>query len=410
MLRIYLSVLSQQSLSKVPGAVESIVRQFCLPDDFEVVPFGERGNIHQEAYLVCSGGTRFLLQKINESVFAFPDRLIAGMKAAIEAQLRAFEVGAAPSGWEVVRLIETKQGQDCVSTPDGVWRMMSFIEGASSFRSLSELDPGRRQEVAREAGRGLAIFTDMMASIDPRGLEPSLPGYRDTNLYYRMFRAVLDETRSLDDVDGALPSQQQTREATEQLFLVALDHREYTERRADAEVERAIRLLIDRRELASSLASKLREGEIRGTVIHGDPKLENFLFHAGSLDVRALIDLDTIMPLTWLADWGDMARSIVNVAGEKADDLGQVRVDEDAYAALRLGFLESCMTAPSNEIHLMHTAAEVMTLEQAVRFLTDYLRGDIYYALGPEDPPDLNRRRALVQVRLYEELAAVGSK
>jgi hypothetical protein len=52
----------------------------------------------------------------------------------------------------------------------------------------------------------------------------------------------------------------------------------------------------------------------------------------------------------------------------------------------------------------MADAPAIMAIELGVRFLTDYLRGDSYFTLGPADPPDLNKTRALVQFRLFEKL------
>jgi hypothetical protein len=110
------------------------------------------------------------------------------------------------------------------------------------------------------------------------------------------------------------------------------------------------------------------------------------------------------MPHTWLADWGDMVRSLVNVAGEKEHDLNKVRVDMDIYRAVADGFLRSARGLLPREIELMVDAVQIIALELGIRFLADYLRGDSYFRLGPADPPDLNRTRATVQLTLFEKL------
>ena len=138
--------------------------------------------------------------------------------------------------------------------------------------------------------------------------------------------------------------------------------------------------------------------------IHGDTKLDNFLFCMRSGRVKALIDLDTIMPHTWLADWGDMLRSLVNVAGEKEPDMAKVRADLDVYRAIARGFLGTAREVTPAEVALMPEAVRIIALELGVRFLADYLRGDTYFKLSPADPPDLNKRRALVQLSLFERL------
>jgi hypothetical protein len=145
-------------------------------------------------------------------------------------------------------------------------------------------------------------------------------------------------------------------------------------------------------------------GRIRRLAIHGDTKLDNFLFSTRTGRVKALVDLDTIMPHSWLADWGDMVRSLVNVAGEKERDLSRVRVDMDVYRAVARGFLSTAQEVTPAEVDLMVDAPQIIALELGLRFLTDYLRGDSYFRLGPADPPDLNRVRAMAQLALFRRL------
>jgi len=114
--------------------------------------------------------------------------------------------------------------------------------------------------------------------------------------------------------------------------------------------------------------------------------------------------MDTILPHTWLSDWGDMMRTLVNPAGEKETDLGKIRIDFEVFQSAARGFLESAQAIAPEEIALMADAVQIMALELGVRFLADYVRGDSYFMLGAEEPQDLNKTRALVQFRLFEEL------
>jgi len=154
----------------------------------------------------------------------------------------------------------------------------------------------------------------------------------------------------------------------------------------------------------TTLLDGMESGRIRRLAIHGDTKLDNFLFSTRTGRAKALVDLDTIMPHTWLADWGDMVRSLVNVAGEKERDLSRVRVDTDVYRAVARGFLSSAREVTPAEVDLMADAPQIIALELGVRFLGDYLRGDSYFKLGPADPPDLNRARAMAQLTLFLRL------
>jgi hypothetical protein len=99
-----------------------------------------------------------------------------------------------------------------------------------------------------------------------------------------------------------------------------------------------------------------------------------------------------------------MVRSLCNVAGEKERDLDKVQVDRQVYAAVLEGFLKTASTATPEEIAMMPRAVQAIAFELGIRFLADYLRGDTYFQLGPDDPHDLNKVRAMVQLRLFERL------
>ena len=384
----------------------AIADQFHIEHPFEIEFFEGRGNINLDTLLVSAGPDKrpYLLQRVNPDVFPLSDRVMTGMIASIEAQKQAIHQGlAAETGWVVPELVPTIDGV-LYWEEQGTWRMMLYIEGTVSYKSLGELPAHRQSETAFEVGRGLAIYNDLTATIDPEILPTALPGYRDTKVYFDQLDAALAGCRNLADVVGKLPVDAEVRQATERHFLCACSEEERLARLHDPELAPFIQTALDNRRLALSLWEARQSGQIRTTAIHGDTKIENFLFDAVTGKVMALVDLDTIMPLTWLADWGDMVRSLVNVAGEKERDLDKVQVDRDIYRAVTEGYLSTAATATPEEIALMPRAVQVIALELGVRFLADYLRGDTYFKLGPNDPPDLNKRRAMAQIRLFERL------
>jgi hypothetical protein len=148
----------------------------------------------------------------------------------------------------------------------------------------------------------------------------------------------------------------------------------------------------------------MRVGLIRNTLIHGDTKIENFLFDTKSLTVKSLVDLDTIMSFTWLADYGDMLRSMVNIAGEKESNPDNIQVDKEVFKSVTKGFLKTSNQVTLAEIELMFASIQIITLELGVRFLTDYIKGDTYFMLGGGDPEDLNKIRGIAQITLFERL------
>ncbi|MBI4584396.1 MAG: phosphotransferase [Planctomycetes bacterium] len=389
--------------------------RFQVPAPLEAFDFPEKGNINRDTFLIAGGAParakEYLLQRINQQVFTRPKSVMAAMVASLEAQRQALSERPLPEGrqWEAITLIPTRAGApylECRSRRgETCWRLMAKIQGCRTFKSLSEVADRRRQlELAEEAGRGLAMYGDLTAGMDIKGLVSPLPGYRDTRVYYDQFASILNGNRTIEEARPHLPKDEIVRESTKQHFVVQLSAENYRRRKEDPRLERLIRLAREEEEFGMRLLRAMASGRIRTVAIHGDTKLENFLFSARTGQAISLVDLDTIMPHTWLADWGDMVRSLSNVAGEKEADLSRVQVDMEIYEAVARGFLSTARAVTPAEVALMVEAVEIIALELGVRFLTDYLRGDSYFTLSPADPPDLNRTRALVQLTLFENL------
>lgn len=390
-----------------------LASHFSLARPVEVHDFPDKGNINQHTYVVEAGsGSRreYLLQRINDRVFTRPRSVMAAMIASIEAQRASVAAGRLSPGdeWEPITLVETRERSPYLDVDNlrgaSCWRLMVKIPEARTYKSLGEIaETGERLRVAGEAGRGLAIYSDFTAAMRTDGLENPLPGYRDTRVYFNQLRSVLAGFRTPADADALLPADPIVRQSTQEHFLVHLSDAEYRRRVDDPAVRPYIDLALAEESFGISLLEGMESGRIRRLAIHGDTKLDNFLFSTRTGRVKALVDLDTIMPHTWLADWGDMVRSLANVAGEKERDLARVRVDEDVFGAVARGFLSTAREVTPAEVDRMVDAAQIIALELGLRFLTDYLRGDSYFKLGPADPPDLNRTRGMVQLTLFRQ-------
>ncbi len=391
-----------------------LASRFRLAHPVEVHDFPEKGNINQHTFVVCAGPRtprEYLLQRINDRVFTRPRSVMRAMIASIEAQRASIADRRLPAGdeWEPIALVDTTGGLPYLDVENhrgpGCWRLMVKIPESRTYKSLGEIaDPAERLRIAGEAGRGLAIYGDLTCRMATEGLENPLPGYRDTRLYFDQLRSVLSGHRTLADAADLLPTDPVVLHSAGEHFLVHLEEAEYHRRLNDPGLRSWIDLVRAEEAYGISLLEGMESGRIRRLAIHGDTKLDNFLFSTRTGRAKALVDLDTIMPHTWLADWGDMVRSLVNVAGEKERDLSRVRVDTDVYRAVARGFLSSAREVTPEEVDLMADAPPIIALELGLRFLADYLRGDSYFKLGPADPPDLNRARAMAQLTLFLRL------
>jgi hypothetical protein len=407
----------QHSKASLFTKARKIASRFELPEPFELGDFPMKGNINQQAYLITSRlqsrTSEYILQQINPNVFRQPRSVMQAMIACLNAQRRALSEMKTEEKeeWEIIRLVPTKEGNeflefDAAEGPE-CWRVMARIRDACAFQSLRQIaDPEQRLRIAEETGRGLAFFHNLTAGMETAGLSASLPGYRDTQLYYDQLVSVLEGSRTPEEAFAYMPDEETIRQCTEQQFLIHLDPAQYTKRMADPQIRRLIDIALEQKEFALSLLQDLRCGRLHLSVIHGDTKLENFLFSTQTGRVRSLVDLDTIMPHNWLSDWGDMIRSLVNVAGEKERDLRKIEIDMEIFKASARGFLSSIQTINPDEIRRMPKAPQIMALELGVRFLADYLRGDNYFRPSPGEPEELNKIRALVQFSVFERLRA----
>ena len=398
------------------GQARQLASLFDLPEPIEAFEFPEKGNINRVTFLIVAGRPgdcdEYLLQRLNPDVFCQPQAVMEAMASCIHAQQKALSEGILrEEEWEPVRLIPTKEGKDYLEVLKEAgaecWRMMRKIGHAQSYKNLREIpDAEVRLQVAEQAGRGLALFGILTASMGVSALGCPLPGYRDTRLYYDQLASVLAGSRTLQDAAAWLPSDPLLRRSTQQHFLLHINPDGYRSRAEDPQMQRLIALALDQKPFACTLLDGLDAGNLRRVAVHGDTKLDNFLFSTRTGRIKALVDLDTIMPHTWLTDWGDLARSLVNIAGESERDPGKIEVDAEIFRALAAGFLGSARDLTTSEMNLMVEAAQIMALELGVRFLADYLRGDTYFRLSPAEARDLNKTRALVQFSVFGKIRA----
>jgi len=151
---------------------------------------------------------------------------------------------------------------------------------------------------------------------------------------------------------------------------------------------------------ACAVIERWRSGVLPERVVHNDAKISNVLFDSEGRSSVCVIDLDTVMPGLVLFDFGDMVRSMTCSASEDETDLSRIDLDLDMFEALARGYIESTRSfLSSDERDALVVAGIAITLEQGVRFLTDHLEGDRYYAVSRAGH---NLDRARVQFKLAE--------
>ena len=147
------------------------------------------------------------------------------------------------------------------------------------------------------------------------------------------------------------------------------------------------------------MVNLINRGDIPLRVKHNDTKSNNIMIDDVTGEGVCIIDLDTVMPGSLLYDFGDSIRFGTNPSAEDEKDLSKVYMENVLFEAFVKGFLEvvgSEMTPA--EIEYMAFSAKLMTYECGIRFLTDYLEGDVYFKISY---PMQNLDRTRTQFKLF---------
>jgi aminoglycoside phosphotransferase (APT) family kinase protein len=346
-----------------------VAGSFAIDGDLvEAAPYGN-GHIHDTFRAVYRNGARerrFIHQRLNRRVFPRPEVLMRNI-AAVTRHLRRRLAAEATLDLDrrVLTLVPTRDGADYEVDADGDWwRTYVFIAGARS------VDTAEAPAQAFEAAKAFGDFQRLLLDYDGPPVEETIPRFHHTRSRFEEFRRIL----------AANPASRAGEAAEEVRF--ALAHEKIVDRLLDLETR----------------------GEARTRLTHNDTKLNNVLLDEGTGRALCVIDLDTVMPGLPLYDFGDMVRTATATAAEDERDLSRVSVDEALFAAVAAGYLSSAgpLLSAAEKEHLTF-AARLIVFEIGLRFLTDYLEGDVYYKVHR---PGQNLDRCRTQfkmVRVLEE-------
>ncbi len=306
---------------------------------------------------ICTPGQRFLLQQLNTMIFARPLEVMQNI-AQVTGHLSS---GSAPEPTLDFCHVNHPGAHGPHLWRDGrgaYWRMCRFIENTRTVTRLTSPDD------AHAAGQAFGRFLRKLADFPADQLHDILPGFHDTPARWTACQTAWKED-SHHRAAGA---------ETEFAFLEAHAH----------------------------LATGLTALDLPLRAVHNDAKLSNVLLDTRTGKAVCVVDLDTVMPGTALHDFGDMMRTMCSFADEEELNLDLVQAEPELFAALARGYLSetASVLTPVEKDHLV-TAGLVITFEQAARFLTDHLQGDVYYQTNRAGH-NINRCRN--QLRLLDSM------
>lgn len=341
-----------------PVNVQKVASAFDLKGGLmSALPFGG-GHINETYLLEMAGGARYILQKINGSVFPDPAGLMGNMERVTGHLAKKLTLTCLDVSRRVLDLMQARDGRCWIQDESGnVWRCTAFISDTHCLRRAS------CAEQAFEAGRAFGEFQALLADLPGPRLQETIPGFHAMPLRLTAFLKMLEANPSL----------------------------------CSGEAHADIAFALENKGCAQMLAG-LNALE---RVTHNDAKLENLLFDDKSGKALCVIDLDTVMPGIALYDFGDLARSASCIAAEGEKDPRAFQVDRVFFAALAQGFLDGSGGLTRIEREHMVEAAQAFAYTLGLRFLTDHLSGNRYFRVAY---PGQNLERARGQFALLRDL------
>ena len=327
-------------------------------------PYGS-GHIHDTFRVKTSEEEKddYILQRLNNRVFKNIPELQENIERVTNHLRHKLEyVPGADIKRECLTLIPAKNGKTWIEDEDGnFWRMLVFISNNKSYDIVDTPDK------AFEGGKAIGRFQALLTDLPGKPLHETIPSFHDVEKRIENFMYTLKK-----DPAGRVKE--------------TVNQTDFILKRAD-----------DMR-----IIQKLgREGKIPVRITHNDTKFNNILFDENGKSL-CIIDLDTVMPGYFHSDFGDAIRTAANIAAEDEYDISKIRMDIDLFKAYASGYLSETNNILNDiEKEYLAFAPLLITYEQALRFLTDYIDGDKYYRIHHKHH---NIQRTRAQIRLLESM------
>lgn len=345
----------------------TVVTYFKFEGEFikaEPYGFGHINDTYAAYFRLDDGRVhRYIMQRINHFVFKRPEELMSNISAVTSHLRKKILARGGDPDRETLTLIPTQNGEIFHHTETGnFWRAYIFIEDALTYQIPESLTH------VSNAAQAYGNFQRLLGDFSANQLFETIPDFHNTAKRFDTFIKAAEED---------------------------------THNRAKG-VKAEIDFVLLRAHEMPVVVDLIDQGKLPIRVTHNDTKYNNVMIDDKTGEGVCVIDLDTVMPGSLLYDFGDAIRSISNTAEEDERDLSIVHFSIETFEKYTLGYLEATQdTISSVELEYLPFSARLMTLECGMRFLTDYLSGDVYF-LTKRNKHNLDRCRT--QFKLVEEM------
>ncbi len=336
----------------------------CIREIIEI----QIGNIN-DTYLVTFTNklhtNKYILQRLNMNIFPSIQKLMNNYSVVSDHLVNKLNLEFEKPVFEFkpICLLQPKQSESSYLTKDeSIWRMMNYIEGYCITEMCNSSD------LVFQIGYGLGTFHFYTHDLSHYFLEETINDFHVLSKYLASYDSILNST------------------------LLEDNHK----------IEFCSHVIHHYRSDFYYFEHALSIGAIHKSVVHGDPKISNFIFDSMSDRFLSLIDLDTVSPGLIYFDLGDCVRSCCNLLGEDTQLFSDVEFDINSFELLFKGYLSTYGSFISvSDIEPISEAVQLLPFELGVRFFTDYLCGNTNFKTNY---PSQNLDRAYVQFLLYKSI------
>ena len=326
-----------------------------------IQPLGQ-GNCNQTYLVNSSDGKRYVLQQLQQTNETDVARLMNNIGLISSYLIEKTLKSHGNPDKEVLNFLRAKSGKFYYKNGDKFYRMYKFIDDVITPELVDV-------STFAEVGRGFGKFANLLADFPADKLYETYPNFHNTPVRLeQLLQAVKDNKAN-------------------RLNKVQKELREY-QKYAN--------------KYANILMQALQQQKIPYRVVHNDTKADNILIDKTTKKALCVIDYDTIMPGSILFDYGDALRAGASTAKSDEKDLSKVHFDMNKFKVFTKAYLnELGSSITQNEKELMPVSVLIITMECGMRFLTDYLNGDVYFNIKYKEH-NLNRMRT--QLKLVQEI------
>lgn len=327
--------------------INKISNFFAITGDIIDTKEIENGLINK-SYIIYTTKQKYVIQKINTSVFTDPKRLMDNIEKVTNHLNAKYKFTC-----ENLRLTPTKVGNNCLEINGEYYRCYNYVPNSITFNKIEN------EHQLFEMGKVLGEFQNNLHDFNVDTLYVTIKDFHNT------------ESRYHDLINAFKNADIRKQQEASQLFFYIIENESYY----------------------NKIIKALENKKIPVRVVHNDTKLNNVIFNKVTKKASCLIDLDTVMPGSLLFDFGDAVRSSASSQEEDSTNYDLIDFDINRFCFFLIGYLSKMdKIITDNEVNLLVDSIYIITMEITMRFLTDYLNGNKYFMVNYEEH-NLNRAK-----------------